>query len=82
MNDKQKLAAAILDSACAEYREENLKSTEAVLAYAYNATNLDIDRIDASEVLKVCREFIALCEDDEGDRDAYYHTVTVPLADD
>ena len=53
------VAAAIFDSAVAEYRETNLASWESVDAYASNGCKIELTQAECERVLAVCREYLA-----------------------
>jgi hypothetical protein len=53
------VAAGLLDSAVAEYRETNLENWESVEAYAANGCNIELTQEECEKVLAVCREYLA-----------------------
>ena len=76
-NSKQVVADGILDSAAAEFIEENLFSTDAVDNYA-DSIDVSLTGSECAQILDACRAWLALEEKSEN---AYYHTVTAALAD-
>lgn len=53
------IAAAIMDSAAAEYRDFNLSGIEAVQDYAFNAMDITISDNEAEAILNACHDYLA-----------------------
>ena len=56
------IAAAIMDSAAAEYRDFNLSGIESVQDYAFNAMDIVISDSEAEAILNACRSYIEYTE--------------------
>ena len=54
-----KIAEAIMDRAVVEYRFVNLRNTEAVDEYAFNALEIVVNEKEAAAILAACRAYIA-----------------------
>ena len=74
------VAEGIMDSAEAEYRSENLASSDAVMDYA-DGIEVNISEEEAEEILDVCKAMQARLEAGEiPTTDDWYHDFKKPLS--
>lgn len=70
-----KIADAIMDSGIEEYRSINLASADAIEEYALNGMGISISSEEAEAILKACREYLALVEEDGSGQVAWDSTI-------
>jgi len=74
------VAEGIMDSAAAEYRSENLASSDALMEYA-DGIEIDITQSEAEQVLSVCQRMQSRLDDGEiPTTDDWYHDFEKPLS--
>jgi len=74
------VAEGIMDSAAAEYRSENLASSDAVMEYA-EGIEVNITEKEAEEILDVCKAMQSLLDAGEIPTiDEWYHDFKKPLS--
>ena len=75
MNDREKTATGILDSAADEYRSINLGSVDSVQAYSESCTPSGLSYDDAERVWNACRSYLRAGETAQD----FHNLITEPL---
>ncbi|UYB71586.1 hypothetical protein NBH81_03550 [Aeromonas veronii] len=77
MSNLYEIAEAIMDSAAAEYRDENLATAAAVEDYAFNAMGVAIATEQAELIRSTLQDYI---DSDASSSNDWHHMVKVKLA--